>query len=158
MGREIRRVPLDWEHPRDDEGNYISMYDQDYESAMDEWLADLQSWSDGTHEALIDKPNLKDKIDFCGRNGSPPDKEYYRPKFESDPIGYQVYQNISKGTPISPVFETLEDMKGWLIGEGYSEFASQRFIEDGWAPSMAFTPSKGLSGIGIHSFDHLNST
>ena len=35
---------------------------------------------------------------------------------------------------------------------------SQKFIEDGWAPSMLFTPSQGMSGVGIHSLDHLKDT
>jgi hypothetical protein len=47
-------------------------------------------------------------------------------------------------------------MKEWLISEGYSEFASQQFIELGYAFSMVYTPGKGISGVGIHSLDHLN--
>jgi hypothetical protein len=42
MGREIRRVPPNWEHPKDADGNYKSMYDWEYETAAREWLRDLQ--------------------------------------------------------------------------------------------------------------------
>lgn len=28
MGREVRRVPKGWEHPRDENGNYIPLHDQ----------------------------------------------------------------------------------------------------------------------------------
>lgn len=158
MSREIRRVPLDWIHPSDEDGKHLPMFDQDYESARDEWLIALQSWLDGTHEDLTDDPTRKDRMDYWEWDGGPPDRDYYRPKFEADPIGYQVYEDVSEGTPTSPVFETLEEMKTWLLNEGYSEHATDMFIESGWAPSMVFTSDRGMSGIGIHSLDHLDQT
>lgn len=53
MGREIRKVVPGWEHPRyteedaprsDRVGDYRPLYDQDYESAANEWLAGLLEW------------------------------------------------------------------------------------------------------------------
>lgn len=37
MGREIRRVPMDWEHPKDERGYFIPLFDRDYESVGLEW-------------------------------------------------------------------------------------------------------------------------
>ena len=31
MGREIRRVPKNWEHPKDEEGYYLPMYEMDFD-------------------------------------------------------------------------------------------------------------------------------
>ncbi len=155
MSREIRRVPLDWIHPSDDDGNLIPMYDQDYESAKEEWLTGLQAWLDGTHEDLIANPEYQTKYAYWEWNGGPPDRDYYRPKFESDPVGYQVYEGVSEGTPTSPVFESLDAMRTWLLLEGYSEHAATQFIEHGWAMSAVFTSEKGMSKAGIHSWDHL---
>ena len=156
MSRVIRRVPLAWAHPTDDDGRLLPMFDQDYESARDKWLADLQSWLDGTHEDLKDNPEYQAKYDYWEWNSGPPDRDYYRPAFESDPVGYQVYEDVSEGTPTSPVFESLDAMRTWLLSEGYSEHATDMFIETGCAPSMVFTSDKGMSGIGIHSLDHLD--
>ena len=43
MGREIRRVPKGWEHPRDEGGKYIPMFDQSYDDAAKEWLEGLMA-------------------------------------------------------------------------------------------------------------------
>lgn len=154
MSKEIRRVPKDWQHPKDEDGRYRPMVDEEYETAAQEWIDGVLAWADGTHEDLIDKPELKEKYPFFwGRHGGPPDSRFYRPKFDGEPVCHQIYESVSEGTPFSPVFGTLDEMKEWLLAEGYSEYAAENFIKDGWAPSMVFIPGKGLSGTGIHSFD-----
>jgi hypothetical protein len=49
MGREIRKIPADWQHPRwteDDAprstliGEFRPVFDKDYETAADEWVAE----------------------------------------------------------------------------------------------------------------------
>jgi len=96
MGREIRRVPKDWQHPQDSKG-YIPMYDQDYEAALAEWQQE------------------KAEEDW---HGDPPDPAYYRPAFTDDPMHYQIYETVTEGTPTSPVFASLDEMVAWLIAEG----------------------------------------
>ncbi len=50
---------------------------------------------------------------------------------------YQVWETVSEGSPISPVFGDTETMVAWLIAEGYSEDAARAFGRDGgWVPSM----------------------
>lgn len=152
MSREIRRVPVDWQHPRDEKGNYIPMHDEDYETASTKWKSEFAAWENGTHTSLEKHPELKGTMEFWERD-SPPDPDVCRPKFIGEPTHYQIYEDVSEGTPVSPIFATLEDMKVWLISQGFSEYASTEFIRVGWAPSMVFLPGKGISGIGIHSFD-----
>ena len=41
MGREIRMVPPNWEHPKDDNGNDLPMFDEEYSVARKEWLDGL---------------------------------------------------------------------------------------------------------------------
>ena len=135
MGREIRRVPKEWQHPKDESGHYLALYDEDYESALEQYQRCPTDW---------------DSI--------PPDPDYFRQAWDDDnpATHYQVYQDVSEGTPVSPVFASLDEMVAWLIGEGYSEHAANKFAQLGWAPSMMFSPDKGLSGIGIHSLDWIN--
>ena len=155
MSRIIRRVPLNWKHPKDENDHYLPMFDEDYETALKRWNDNSMAWENGTHKDLINKPKHKEKYPtFQDWDGGPPDPEVYRPKFADEPTHYQIYEDVTEGTPFSPIFETLEEMKDWLLAEGYSEFASQTFIENGWAPSMVFTTGKGVSGIGIHSLNH----
>lgn len=155
MGREIRRVPKGWEHPRNARGHYMAMYDEDYETASKEWKRNNAMW-----EAKIHPDQKDDGYDypehFKDWDGDAPDPEYYRPRFDGPQTHYQIYENVSEGSPTSPVFETLDEMKTFLIGEGYSGHAASMFCETGYAPSMIFTVGRGVSGIGIHSLDHLD--
>lgn len=51
--------------------------------------------------------------------------------------GYQVWETVTEGSPISPVFATTEELERWLIGEGYSEGAAEQFAIQGFAFSAA---------------------
>lgn len=147
MGREIRRVPLGWEHPRDERGNYVPMFDEDFESVANEWVVNFRLWENGTHKDLIKYPEYKETYPYYWQYDSPPTEEEYRPKFETEPICYQVYEDVSEGTPVSPVFKTQSDMKNWLIKQGHSEKAATDFIELGFCFSMVINGGQMKSNI-----------
>ena len=134
MGREIRRVPKDWIHPTDENGNDLPMFDNTYEKAAKEWIQEFLQWEAGEHEGQV-KSNTS--CIYCWEYiGNPPDEKYYHPPFSSEPTHYQIYQTVSEGSPVSPIFETEEDLIEWLIEEGYSQEAATKFVEYKWAPSM----------------------
>lgn len=59
--------------------------------------------------------------------------------YKTDPTlltAYQVYENVSEGTPVSPDFPTLEALNAWLTKQGLSPEQAQAFVEDGHAPSF----------------------
>lgn len=47
VGREIRKVPKKWQHLTDDGGNFKPLYDQDFDSAAQEWLENCRKWEAG---------------------------------------------------------------------------------------------------------------
>ena len=145
MGREIRRVPPDWEHPKDTSGNYIPLFDETHAEAVREFEKELLAWQD----------EPKDGYSFEEWHGTRPGPEGYRPEWAREPSCYQIYENVTEGTPVSPVFVSLDEMDTWLIEQGFSRKATSEFIKTGWAPSMVFVPGKGVSGLGIHSLDFL---
>jgi hypothetical protein len=49
---------------------------------------------------------------------------------------FQIYENVSEGTPVSPIFSSLQAIKTWLVTQGYSEGAAKQFIESGHAPML----------------------
>lgn len=68
--------------------------------------------------------------------------------------GWQVWETVSEGSPISPVFSTPEELIEWLTqpGErrGYSRDAAENFVRgDGWVPSMITTGGKMYCDIEI---------
>lgn len=68
--------------------------------------------------------------------------------------GWQMWENTSEGSPISPVFATPRDLALWLAKTKASAFGDSTatydewmsMIDDGYAPSMV-----GIAGVGIMS-------
>ena len=90
MGREVVRVPPDWSHPCDEDGEQI----------------------DGAHhEALWNIP-------------------------DAERSAFQIYQNVSEGSPVSPVFATEAEMKAWLVAQGMTLAEAQDFVAVGFAPQI----------------------
>ncbi len=149
MGREIRRVPANWEHPRDEEGEHLPVHDKVYAEALKEWFEGLELWLENKHPAQQGEKKYPELFVPTARayaeyEGDAPETRYYRDAFDAPADHYQVYQTVSEGTPVSPVFPSLEELKAWLLAEGYSPSAVERFVEYGSAPSGLFTPRTGF--------------
>ena len=142
MGREVRRVPKDWRHPKNESGIYIPLFDgKDYEEAAADWLG--RANKDGL-QAVIDAYRL------------PPDINDYMPAWpEAERTHLMMYENVSEGTPISPAFETPEELARWLANTGASAFGQQGASYEGWlrvcnggyAPSMVVCNGVIQSGV-----------
>ena len=53
MGRELRKVPANWEHPKDEKGQYIPMFNIYYGDLLKEWLAENEAWDNGTQQTSL---------------------------------------------------------------------------------------------------------
>lgn len=156
MGREIRKVPTGWHHPRNEQGHFQPLYNESFKEAAQEWTDNFINWQNGTHKHIVEDPALKVKYPFYWQwSDGPPDEEYYRPEFDSEPTCFQIYETVSEGTPTSPVFNTKQDMITWLISEGYGREQAENFVSSEWAPSMILSPKHGLE-MGIHAMHNEN--
>lgn len=147
MGREIRRVPPNWQHPRNEQGRYQPMYDETFDNALDEWVKNYHLWKKGSHPDQQEYP-------YWEWAGKPPDPDYYRPEFDQEPTYYQVYETISEGVPVTPPFATKEELVNYLVkygdfwdqkrGDGgWARENAERFVSSEWAPSfMVFRSSE----------------
>jgi len=145
MGREIRRVPPNWEHPREEkydpirqrsESRYKPLYDTSCEEAWAVWQANYREWLAGGYNKAIAKYGeeeiLKDQpyVAFCAWDGQPPDPAYYRPPWtKEEATWWQVYETVSEGTPVTPPFATQEELIDYLVANG--DFWDQRRREEG---------------------------
>lgn len=129
MGREIRRVIPNWEHPKKREFNwktqeydevYQRMYDSPYIEALNEWIAEHQRWESGEHEdQKKDYYTPKEYPYYASLNGNPPVVEYYRPNWKpEEAMWYQLYETVSEGTPVTPPFATKEELIEYLVANG----------------------------------------
>ncbi|HZR50150.1 MAG TPA: hypothetical protein VFB06_11580 [Streptosporangiaceae bacterium] len=118
--REVRPVPFGWEHPRRP-GTY----------------------SDGSprYVPLYSRATLRDHVRSNAGNPHPDDyikidPDRYMPAIpEGTPYGYQLYETTSEGTPLSPVFRTLDELAAWCE-HGATVFASDRWTKEQWLASF----------------------
>jgi hypothetical protein len=143
MGREIRRVPPNWEHPKDRSGrNFQPLFDRDFESAATDWYESLKNFQEKYPGGFSERGNA-----FWEHEDMPPDRDYYRPKWTpEEATAYQVYETVSEGTPVSPVFGSEDELRQWLMSTaGLSEGAAIDFIRRGFSFS-------GIIGGGTVAF------
>lgn len=137
MGREIRRVPPNWQHPKKDffnfrkgfsEERYQPMYDRPFAPVMREWFQSWESWERGERpeHCREDDKNLAYWEWDCG----PPDPLYYQPEWKPEEMTwYQVYETVTQGTPVTPAFATPEELIDYLATHG--DFWDQLRVREG---------------------------
>lgn len=136
MGREIRRVPSDWQHPKRAMPygfDYAPLFDKSYEEAIATWETERFKWDSG------ERPDTE--CTFEEWHGEKPDPDYYRPAWsDEERTAFQIYETVSEGTPVSPVFATKEEAVEWVVENwGRSWEAAEKFVEAGWAPSFVMS-------------------
>lgn len=162
MGREVRRVTKNWEHPKDENGNYKPLLGYSFTERLKEWEEAKEQWDKGYRSSWDDKnpwkPKEADELEmtFEEWDGEKPEIEDYMPEWtEEEKTHIQMYEDTSEGTPISPVFDNAEEMAKWLADNGASSFGSMTAtyeqwlatINRGWSPSMVADSSGLKSGV-----------
>jgi hypothetical protein len=70
--------------------------------------------------------------------------------------GFQMWETVSEGSPISPVFKTPEELAKWLADNGASAFGSETATYEqwlkmitgpGWSPSAMVVGGVMMSGV-----------
>ncbi len=124
MGREIRMVIPNWEHPKKEDGRYEPLYDKGFDSAFWEWAREYELWKKGKHPQQEDYP-------YWEYAGGPPDPECCRPDWtEKDATWVQMYETVSEGTPVTPPFATKDELVNYLVEHG--DFWDQKRGHGGW--------------------------
>lgn len=148
MGREIRIVPPNWEHPKDYRGEYQPMFNRCFETEVKEWKEGYKAWEDKTHK------DYNPESEWWEWHGGPPDRENYVPYKKEECSWFQVYETVSEGTPVTPPFATSNELIFYLAEKGdfwdqkrgngpWSLDSATRFVEgDGWRPSGIISNGK----------------
>lgn len=151
MGREVRKVPANWQHPKKENGDYQPMNNYSYEETFNEWLEERNEFKEQNN-------GWKDKDGnaFEDLYGKAPVSRYYMPDWnEEEKTHFMMYENISEGTPISPAFATEEELARWLADNkanaGYYSNATYEqwlsAIKRGYVPSFVVNSGKLMSGV-----------
>jgi len=122
MGREVRRVPANWDH--------WSYSDQ---PLFDNFRAKLARWVEHN-----DKWNQGFELNYTTKQWEPIADKYKN-------ISYSEY-DTTEGTPISPVMATEDDLIDWLVDNKASAFGDMTGNRDYWT-SVVKQNSGGLITI-----------
>ena len=161
MGREVRMVPKDWEHPVDEDGRFIPLFNgEEYQDDLTRWNLHNDKWNDGLRDDYAGGWRPRDGSEGCDNysewDGDKPAADEYMPIFSSDEATcLMMYETCSEGTPISPAFESPEELAKWLAESNASAFGNMtasygqwlEMINAKWAPSMVLCGSIMRSGV-----------
>ena len=76
-------------------------------------------------------------------DGGPPDPKYHMPTWtREEATHWQMYENTSEGSPISPVFADPMSMCVWLAENNASAFADATRTAEEW---MMIVKDRGMS-------------
>ncbi len=142
MGRELRMVTPDWEHPKES-SKFIPLLDN-YRKEIDDF------------NAMVEKDGIEVARDWFG--SYPLSTRYMLPHCSMiERTHYMMYENTSEGTPISPAFATPEELAHWLADNNASSFGISStatyeqwlpICQGGYAPTAIAVPGIGLiSGV-----------
>lgn len=164
MGREIRMVPPNWKHPKNDRGGYQPMFDRNFADVFADWLADFDRIRAGDlteiERECYAEAGMNPLAEWLRDEGSVPNPAYHRPWCDEDATWVQVWETVPEGTPVSPPFETRKDLADYLVTHGdfwdqergnggYTREQADAFVKAGWVPSMIVKGDKATSGIAI---------
>lgn len=125
----------------------------------DGWILDRH---DGVNKYILVKHRcellgVSEVCDVCKGEGSTEaypgqrqEAEDWEPEEPPAGEGWQLWETVSEGSPLSPVFATREEMVDWLVNVGawnqtYSREAAERLCDVGFSlGSFVFTPETGL--------------
>src|SRR4051794_31165834 len=121
MSREVRRVPAYWFHPHNKpllQKEYKDVL-SDYDKDIEEWKTGKEQWKQGLQwcyetkkwQPIQEKYKMYTWEEFAGKLPILYGPEYYMSFGE----WYQLYETISEGLPLSPSFETSDELINYLI-------------------------------------------
>jgi non-ribosomal peptide synthetase component F len=154
MSREVRMVPANWVHPKQSNGRFQPMHDQNYTERLAEWEAEKAKWDSGDFPEWGSEDNRK--LTYEEWDGEAPKPENYMPSFKpEEKTHYMMYETTTEGTPISPAFATKEELAHWLTDTGASAFGATTAtyeqwlttINRGWAMSAVSIKGEVVSGV-----------
>lgn len=169
MGREVRMVPPDWQHPTEwgkdwrtgrPELSHRALLDGDYAERAAEWDEEFAAWERGEIRDWATKswePKCQSALEcasFEEWHGNRPKAEDYMPVFAAGTATHlMMYETTSEGTPISPAFATPEELARWLADNGASTFGASTGTYEQWLPACrgGWAPSAIMDAKGFRS-------
>ena len=168
MGREVRRVPPNWEHPKGPnpytgKERYKPQLETPFKDAVKEWEDGFVKWIEGDKGEYWDDETCDPNTTYWEWAGEPPNRDHYVDYGDTDPTWYQFYETVSEGTPLTPPFETKAELVDYLVKHGtfwgcrpWPRNKAEAMVEAGWTMSGMIAGQTFVSGEDIPLFTKEN--
>lgn len=141
MGREVRRVPANWQHPKQQVFNHCTLCMEDtyrplhrgekYQPDVDKWDEECAKWKAGWRPDCCTAEDCD--LTYKQYEEQRPHRDDYMPNWPiEDRTHLMMYENTTEGTPISPAFATAEELARWLTDNNATWFASSTCTYETW--------------------------
>lgn len=123
---KLRKVPKNWEHPKDKAGNYIPLYDGSYTEYSNEYDEEKEMWNKGLQKqwnvtekdlsyVWVSKKDEDKNMSFEEWHGEKKLSEAYVPDWQKNQLThFQMYEDVTEGVPVSPIFKKIKNLANWL--------------------------------------------
>lgn len=143
----MRMVPKDWKHPTERawdrygqlKEQLVPLFNSISLSALRKlqagWDEQNALWVRGEHPDQLKYPDASKHFEeWAGERPSAKDR---MPCWEpSERTHFQMYENTTEGTPISPVCETAEELARWLADNRASAFGRETATYEQWLSTI----------------------
>lgn len=142
MGREVRRVPVGYVHPKDKVTGRLIPKFIGYEEDLQRWAFGAMKWLEGLDVTWKGEERPIPIRESTGQkyesyeewNGDRPEPENYMlvgvPHAERTML--MMFETCTEGTPISPAFKTAEELARWLADNEASAFGASTASYEAW--------------------------
>lgn len=132
MGRILKRVPLDFDYPLNTtwEGHCPSI--EIFQKLFGEEYPFLYNYKHIREICKKCKKNFgkcSESADYCFWHNKSNKDKWYKEVPEGE--GYQLWETTTEGSPISPVFKTLEELCEWCE-KNATVFADTKVSKEEW--------------------------
>lgn len=160
MGRELRRVAKDWHHP---------LYRLTYPPRFAGEYQHSEICFKPLHQAApgMIATELAERNAEAIEDDEPPcyDAAGWMPDWpKEERTHWQIYETVSEGTPVSPVFATKDELLEWMVQpidrtsiynggadwqcmQGRSRESAAQWLDLGWSPSGVMVNGVMMDGV-----------
>lgn len=143
LSREVRRVPVEWKHPKEESGKFVPLLDG-YNQDVTRWDEGNIQWksgyvrlydyhNDNTATGWAAKTEMLAGLSYTEWAGPRPQPENYLPDWPNEVrTHFQMYETVTEGTPISPVLDCPETLARWLAYNRASLWGNIKASYEDW--------------------------
>lgn len=163
MGKiSYRKVPDNWEHPRNAEGRYIPLHDGNtFLDDSAQYQIQEAKWNEGQvqmerGDRVVWEPIPDDAFaaGIVAYYGTKPDLKDYTPPVMTANLtdgSWQVYEEVTEGTPITPVYPNFNALVAAVVeASGSPEYAARAKVVCTILKGWWYVPVKDFEIGGSH--------